>query len=194
MEPEVHGLLALMEIQASRIPARTGPDGEPILLLDQDRRRWDRLLIRRGLRALAVAERLSTLESFQIGTYTVQAAIAACHARAVRAEDTDWVRIAGLYALLGKVSPSPIVELNRAVAVGRADGPLAGLAVVDAVRDDRALAGYALLPAVRGDLLASAGRLEEATVEFERAAELTHNARERSVFQRRAAELHRRVG
>lgn len=211
MEPEVHGLLALMEIQASRTRARTGPDGTPVLLLDQDRRQWDRLLIRRGLAALAEAERLSrssTLESFQsrpsldsfqigqtgLGPYTLQAAIAACHARAVTAADTDWAGIAALYALLGKVSPSPIVELNRAVAVARADGPTRGLEVVDAVREDRALIGYALLPAVRGDLLAKLGRVAEARAEFERAASLTRNARERTMFLDRAANIDRSAG
>jgi RNA polymerase sigma factor (sigma-70 family) len=214
MEAEVHGLVALMEIQASRIAARTGPDGAPILLPDQDRRRWDRLLIRRGLAALAEAERLSNLELLQspahvsvhsgvepfqigrsgVGPYTLQAAIAACHARAVTPEDTDWGRIAALYALLATVSPSPVVELNRAVAVGRAHGPQAGLAVVDAIRDDRALAGYALLPAVRGDLLAQLGRAAEARAEFVAAAGLTRNERERALFQRRADDIDPRVG
>jgi RNA polymerase sigma factor (sigma-70 family) len=215
MEPEVHGLVALMEIQASRTRARTGPDGAPVLLLDQDRRQWDRLLIRRGLVALAEAERLSlgaaapstleafqngqSLESFQIGRtglgpYTLQAEIAACHARAVTAEDTDWARIAGLYALLGAVSPSPVVELNRAVAVGMAEGPARGLEVIDAVRSERALAGYPLLPAVRGDLLAKLGRAAEARAEFALAASLTRNERERALFAARADELDPRVG
>jgi RNA polymerase sigma factor (sigma-70 family) len=180
-EPEVQGLVALMEIQASRIRARTGPDGEPVLLLDQDRRRWDRLLIRRGLAALAHAEALDG------GPYTLQAAIAACHARAVSAADTDWDRIAALYLVLAHVSPSPVVELNRAVAVGMAAGPAKGLEVVDAVRSERALANYPQLPAVRGDLLAKLGRLDEARQEFERAAAVTRNERERSIFLGRAA-------
>jgi predicted RNA polymerase sigma factor len=196
MEAEVHGLVALMEIQASRMAARTGPDGAPILLPDQDRRLWDRLLIRRGLAALAEAERLTQagaagpgIDAVVPGPYTLQAAIAACHARAVTAADTDWARIATLYGVLGHVSPSPVVELNRAVAVGMAEGPERGLAVIDAVRSERALAGYALLPAVRGDLLARVGRTEEARREFERAASMTRNERERSVFLRRAASL-----
>jgi RNA polymerase sigma factor (sigma-70 family) len=182
-QSEVHGLVALMEIQASRIAARTGPSGEPILLLDQDRRRWDRLLIRRGLVALERAEALGG----GFGPYALQAAIAACHARAVTAEDTDWVRIAALYRVLGYVSPSPVVELNRAVAVGMADGPAEGLAVVDALAAEPALDGYPQLPAVRGDLLAKLGRPEEARREFERAATLTRNARERTLFLDRAA-------
>jgi RNA polymerase sigma factor (sigma-70 family) len=180
-EPEVHGLVALMEIQASRLRARTGPDGQPVLLLDQDRRQWDRLLIRRGLAALDRAEALGG------GTYTLQAAIAAGHARAPSAKDTDWDRIAALYLVLAHVAPSPVVELNRAVAVGMAAGPAAGLAVVDAVRSERALAEYPQLPAVRGDLLAKLGRLDEARREFERAAELTRNERERAIFRNRAA-------
>jgi predicted RNA polymerase sigma factor len=182
-EPEVHGLVALMEIQASRIRARTGPSGEPVLLLDQDRRRWDRLLIRRGLAALSRAEELGG------GPYTLQAAIAACHARAFDPADTDWVRIAALYTVLAHVAPSPVVELNRAVAVGMASGPAAGLAVVDAVRSERALANYPQLPAVRGDLLARLGRRAEARAEFERAAALTRNERERAIFRRRAEKL-----
>ena len=186
-EPEVHGLVALMEIQASRTRARTGPDGSAILLPDQDRRLWDRLLIRRGLAALAEAERLTA--GRVLGPYALQAAIAACHARAGTAEETDWSRIAALYRVLGTVSPSPVVELNRAVAVGRAEGPAAGLAVVDAVRTERSLAGYALLPAVRADLLASLGRAAEARAEFEAAARLTRNERERAVFLARAARL-----
>ena len=187
-EPEVHGLVALMEIQASRAGARRGPTGEPILLLEQDRSRWDQLLIRRGLTALARAEALGG------GTrpYTLQAAIAACHARAATAEATDWRRIATLYGVLAEVAPSPIIELNRAVAVGMADGPAAGLAVIDAVKDEPALASYHLLPAVRGDLLAKLGKLDEARREFERAASLTRNARERAVLSERAAACARR--
>src|SRR5262249_11477956 len=150
MEPEVHGLVALMEIQASRIGARTGPSGEPILLLDQNRARWDRLLIGRGLAALERAESLGGAR----GPYALQAAIAACHARARTAGETDWSRMARLYGALAEVAPSPIVELNRAVAVGLADGPSAGLAIVDAIRSDASLANYHLLPSVRGDLLA----------------------------------------
>jgi RNA polymerase sigma factor (sigma-70 family) len=182
-QPEVHGLVALMEIQASRTAARTGPSGEPILLLDQDRRRWDRLLIRRGLRALEQAEALGGAAC----PYTLQAAIAACHARALAPEETDWEQIAALYQVLVTISPSPIVELNRAVAVGMAYGPARGLAVVDALVAEKTLAGYALLPAVRGDLLAKLGRLDEARLEFERAANLTRNARERTLFLDRAA-------
>jgi RNA polymerase sigma factor (sigma-70 family) len=177
-EPEVHGLVALMELQASRIPARTDPDGAPILLQDQDRRRWDRLLIRRGLEALARAEGT-------FGPYVLQASIAACHARATRSEDTDWARIAALYEVLAYVSPSPVVDLNRAVAVGNAHGPARGLEIVDAV----VLPNYPLVPAVRGDLLAKLGRNTEARHEFERAAGMTRNARERSLFKARAAAL-----
>jgi RNA polymerase sigma factor (sigma-70 family) len=182
-EPEVHGLVALMEIQASRAAARVGPTGEPILLLDQNRARWDQLLIRRGLSALARAEALGG------GTrpYTLQAAIAACHARAATPEATDWRRIAALYGVLAEVAPSPIIELNRAVAVGMADGPAAGLAVIDAVKDEPALASYHLLPSVRGDLLAKLGRLDEARRELERAASLTRNAREHALLSERAA-------
>ncbi|MGW4797132.1 RNA polymerase sigma factor [Nonomuraea sp. NPDC004297] len=182
-EPEVHGLLALMEIQASRIPARTAPDGSPILLPDQDRSRWDRLLVRRGLDGLRRAEDLGTL-----GPYGLQAAIAACHARARTPQATDWARIAALYRLLAHLTPSPIVELNRAVAVGMAAGPEHGLALADALLDERALRGYAHLPAVRGDLLARLGRDDEAVAEFRRAAGLTRNARERELFLRRAAQ------
>jgi RNA polymerase sigma factor (sigma-70 family) len=181
-EPEVHGLVALMEIQASRTRARTGPDGAPVLLLDQDRRLWDRLLIRRGLEALDRVEALGGA----LGPYALQAAIAACHARAVTAEDTGWARIAALYAVLGHVSPSPVVELNRAVAVGMAAGPAEGLALADTLTAEPALVAYPQLPAVRGDLLAKLGRLDEARREFERAAALTRNARERSVFLARA--------
>ncbi len=183
-EPEVHGLLALMELQASRIPARTAPDGAPVLLLDQDRGRWDRLLVRRGLEALRRAEELGTL-----GPYGLQAAIAACHARALTPRATDWERIAALYRLLAHLTPSPVVELNRAVAVGMAYGPARGLEIADGLRDEHALRGYAHLPAVRGDLLARLGRSEEAAAEFRRAAELTRNARERDLFLGRATAL-----
>ncbi|MCI0685777.1 MAG: RNA polymerase sigma factor [Sporichthyaceae bacterium] len=185
-EPEVHALVALLEIQASRIPARTGPAGEPILLPDQDRSRWDRLLVRRGLAALDRAEQLSAEAA---GPYLLQAAIAACHARATSTADTDWVRIASLYELLGRVWPSPVAELNRAVAVGLAFGPAQGLEIVDALTERGELERYPLLPAVRGDLLASLGRLTEARQEFERAAALTRNERERVLFQDRAAAL-----
>jgi RNA polymerase sigma-70 factor (ECF subfamily) len=184
-EPEVHGLVALMEIQASRFAARTGPSGEPVLLLDQDRARWDRILIRRGLAALARAESLAA--GGIVGPYALQAAIAACHARARLAADTDWSRIAALYADLAKAAPSPVVELNRAVAVAFADGPAAGLAIADRLVDVPAMQGYHLLPAVRGDLLARLGRLDEARGEFERAAALTKNARERDLLLERAA-------
>lgn len=182
-EPEVHGLVALMELQASRLKARIGQGGEPVLLLDQDRSRWDALLIHRGLEALERAERLG-----RGGPYALQAAIAACHARAVTAGDTDWPRIVSLYDALVRVTPSPVVALNRAVAVGMAHGPASGLSAVDEVRSDPALRTYHLLPAVRGDLLAKLGRADEARVEFERAAELTRNARERALLLRRAAE------
>ncbi|WP_437574924.1 RNA polymerase sigma factor [Sorangium sp. So ce887] len=182
-EPEVHGLVALMEIQASRTGARVGPSGQPILLLDQNRARWDHLLIRRGLAALARAEQLGGAH----GPYALQAAIAACHARARTAAETDWARIAALYASLAQVTPSPIVELNRAVALSMALGPAAGLAAVDALASERALEGYHLLPSVRGDLLAKLGRLDEARAEFERAASLTRNARERELLLGRAA-------
>jgi RNA polymerase sigma factor (sigma-70 family) len=181
-EPEVHGLLALMEIQASRVRARTGPSGEPVLLLDQDRARWDRLLINRGLAALARAEQLGGAR----GPYALQAAIAACHARAFRAGDTDWERIAGLYQVLAEVTPSPVVELNRAVAVSMASGPQAGLDLVDALAADESLQGYHLLPSVRGDLLLKLGRPDEARAEFERAAELTRNEPERQLSMERA--------
>ena len=186
-EPEVHGLVALMEIQASRIRARTAPDGAPILLLDQDRGRWDYLLINRGLAALARAEALNPAR----GPYTLQAALAACHARARTADETDWPRIAALYAVLAQLTPSPIVELNRAVALGMAFGPIAGLAVVDTLVDEPALAGYHLLPSVRGDLLAKLGRFERARAEFLRAADLTQNARERELLLARAADVGR---
>ncbi|HEY0250756.1 MAG TPA: RNA polymerase sigma factor [Kofleriaceae bacterium] len=175
---EVHGLVALMEIQASRFAARTGPNGEIIRLLDQNRARWDALLIRRGLDALAKATRLGG------GVYTLQAAIAACHARAKAAAETDWTRIAALYAELMKLTPSPIVELNRAVAVGMADGPAAGLAIVDTLA--KPLDGYYLFPSVRGDFLEKLGRLDEARAEFTRAADLTSNAKERELLLGRA--------
>jgi len=182
-EPEVHGLCALMEIQQSRVHARQGPGGEPILLLDQDRGRWDPLLIGRGLAALARAEALGGA----LGRYALQGAIASCHARATTAEDTDWQRIAALYDALAQIAPSPVVELNRAVAVGMAFGPASGLALVDALADEPTLAGYHLLPSVRGDLLAKLGRHGEARAEFQRAASLTRNARERELMLERAA-------
>jgi RNA polymerase sigma factor (sigma-70 family) len=182
-EPEVHGLVALMELQASRTRARTGPSGEPILLLEQNRARWDRLLIHRGLRALAQAEALGDAR----GPYTLQAAIAACHARALTAAETDWVHIAALYAELAQVTPSPIVELNRAVAVSMAFGPAAGLQLADALVPEPALKGYHLLPSVRGEFLAKLGRFEEARAQFEQAASLTRNARERTLLLERAA-------
>ena len=183
-EPEVHGLVALMEIHASRLRARVGPSGEPVLLLDQDRTRWDRLLIRRGLAALERAETLGGA----MGPYALQAAIAACHARAATAAETDWPRIVALYDAVAELAPSPVVELNRAVAVGMAFGPAAGLELVDALVGEPSLKAYHLLPAVRGDLLRKLGRYEEARAEFERAASLTQNARERELLQRRAAE------
>jgi RNA polymerase sigma factor (sigma-70 family) len=181
-EPEVHGLVALMEIQASRTRARSGPDGQPVLLLDQNRALWDQLLIRRGLAALDRAERLGG----DRGPYALQAAIAACHARARTAAATDWARIADLYAELARRTPSPVVELNRAVAVAMAAGPQAGLDVVDRLVAEPSLAGYHLLPSVRGDLLFKLGRLAEARTEFERAAALTRNARERELLLGRA--------
>ena len=182
-EPEVHGLVALMEIQASRLRARTGPSGEPILLPDQDRARWDQLLIRRGLLSLQRAEKLDGA----LGPYALQAAIAACHARARTPEETDWPRIAALYQALARVVPSPVVELNRAVAVSMAFGPAAGLEIVDALTAEPALASYHLLPSVRGDLLAKLGRFTEAREELERAAALTRNLRERDLLLDRAA-------
>jgi predicted RNA polymerase sigma factor len=182
-EPEVHGLVALMEIQASRLRARVGPQGEPVLLLDQDRGRWDQLLIRRGLAALERAEALGGSR----GPYALQAAIAACHARARTPEETDWARIAALYAALSQLAPSPVVELNRAVALGMAFGPAAGLRLVDELASEPSLKAYHLLPSVRGDLLAKLGRLDEARAEFERAASLTQNARERRLLLDRAA-------
>jgi RNA polymerase sigma factor (sigma-70 family) len=184
-EPEVHGLVALMEIQASRIRARVGPTGEPILLLQQDRGRWDHLLIRRGLAALERAE----APGGGYGPYALQAAIAACHARARTADETDWTRIVALYDALVQLLPSPVVELNRAVALGMAFGPAAGLELVDSLTTDPALAGYHLLPSVRGDLLAKLGRFEEARAEFARAALLTHNVRERELLQRKGEAL-----
>ncbi|WP_446218635.1 RNA polymerase sigma factor [Micromonospora sp. IBHARD004] len=182
-EPEVHGLAALLEIQASRTAARTGPDGEPVLLNDQDRSRWDQLLIRRGLAALDRARALGGTP----GPYALQAEIAACHARARIPGETDWARIAALYATLARLVPSPVVELNRAVAVSFADGPAAGLELARALADEPALATYHLLPSVLGDLLAKLGRHDEARLEFERAASLTGNARERALLLDRAA-------
>jgi RNA polymerase sigma factor (sigma-70 family) len=182
-EPEAHGLIALLEIQASRSRARLGPGGEPVLLLDQDRGRWDLLLIGRGLRALERAE----ASRGPLGPYGLQAAIAACHARARTAEETDWVRIAALYDALAQIAPSPIVELNRAVALGMAFGPEVGLELLDTIADEPSLRGYHLLPSVRGDLLAKLSRRDEAAAEFRRAAELTENARERELLLRRAA-------
>ena len=182
-EPEVHGLVALMEIQASRTRARVNASGEPILLLDQDRTKWDRVLIGRGLAAL---DRAAALGGAQ-GPYAVQAAIAACHARAHVADATDWPRIAALYEALARLNPSPVVELNRAVAVSMAFGPAAGLALVDAIMSEPSLTGYHLLPSVRGDLLMKLGRTEEARAEFERAAALTKNAREQILLLARAA-------
>jgi RNA polymerase sigma-70 factor, ECF subfamily len=182
-EPEVHGLVALLEIQASRLNARHGPNGEPILLLDQDRGRWDPLLIVRGRRALKRAEQLPG----PLGPYGLQAAIGASHASAIQPEETDWIRIAALYDALSQIQPSPIVELNRAVALGMAFGPEAGLALLDEIKDEKALANNHLLPSVRGDLLAKAGREDEAAAEFRRAAELTANERERELLLRRAA-------
>lgn len=181
-EPEVHGLVALMEIQASRQAARTGPKGEPILLLEQNRARWDRLLIGRGLAALERAQSLSGM----LGPYTLQAGIAACHARAATAADTDWARIAAFYDALAQMASSPVVELNRAVAVGMAYGPQAGLDIADALLDAPQLKNYHLLPTVRGDLLAKLGRLPEAGAEFERAAAMTRNVRERELLLERA--------
>ncbi|MGH6736217.1 MAG: RNA polymerase sigma factor [Methyloceanibacter sp.] len=182
-EAEVHGLIALMEIQASRFGARTEPSGEPVLLLDQNRARWDQLLIRRGLAALERAERLTQVP----GPYALQAAIAACHARARTAAETDWAQIVGLYGKLGDIAPSPIVELNRAVALAMLFGPEAGLAVVDALKSEPTLRAYHLLPSVRGDLLEKLGRFDEARAEFARAAALTQNERERKLLLDRAA-------
>ena len=181
-EPEVHGLVALMEIQASRLPARSGPSGEPILLLDQDRSRWDHLLIGRGLAALERSEALGQA----LGPYALQAAIAACHARARTAEETDWRRILALYDALAQLTPSPVVELNRAVAAAMAFGPATGLEMLDTLAAEPALKAYHLLPSVRGDFLFKLGRLTEAQAEFERAATLTQNARERTFLIDRA--------
>jgi RNA polymerase sigma-70 factor, ECF subfamily len=184
-EPEVHGLVALLEIQASRLNARHGPNGEPVLLLDQDRGRWDPLLIVRGRRAMERAEGLPG----PLGPYGLQAAIAACHARAIAPEETDWIRIAALYDALAQLQPSPIVELNRAVALGMAFGPEAGLALLDEIKEEKALASNHLLASVRGDLLEKAGRQEEAATEFRRAAELTQNAQEQQLLLSRADAL-----
>jgi predicted RNA polymerase sigma factor len=185
-EPEVHGLVALMEIQASRSGARTTPSGEPVLLLDQDRTRWDHILIRRGLAALDHAEQLGGAH----GPYALQAAIAACHARARTPDETDWRRIAALYDALSQLAPSPIVELNRAVAVSMAFGPAAGLDIVNTLVAEPTLKNYHLLPSVRGELLYKLGRIEEARVEFTRAASLTRNARERDLLLERATRSH----
>jgi len=187
-EPEVHGLVALMEIQASRARARRGPTGEPILLLEQNRALWDQMLIRRGLAALERAEALGGAR----GPYALQAALAACHARARTAAETDWARIVGLYGALGELTPSPIIELNRAVALAMLMGPAAGLAIVDGLRNEPALARYHLLPSVRGDLLMKLGRRDEARAEFERAAALTENVRERKLLLDRAASCGKR--
>ena len=181
-EPEVHGLVALLEIQASRLKARIGPDGEPVLLLDQDRARWDRLLIRRGLAALERAEQLAVTR----GPYALQAAIAACHARARTPHETDWVRIAALYGALAQLTASPVVELNRAVAVASALGPAAGLEILEELDDEPSLNAYHLLPSVRGDLLARLGRYQEAQAELQQAASLAGNARERRLLLDRA--------
>jgi len=181
-EPEAHGLVALLEIQASRSGARVGPSGEPVLLLDQDRARWDHLLVRRGLAALERAEQLDG----RLGPYALQAAIAACHARARTAAETDWTRMAAFYDALAQLAPSPVVELNRAVAVAMAFGAAEGLALVEALVSEPALRGYHLLPAVRGDFLAKLGRHDEARAEFERAASLTQNAREKKLLLDRA--------
>jgi RNA polymerase sigma factor (sigma-70 family) len=187
-EPEAHGLVALMEIQASRLAARRGPDGEPVLLLDQDRGRWDPLLIVRGRRALERAEELPA----PLGPYCLQAAIAACHTRAIQPEETDWVRIAALYETLAQISPSPIVELNRAVAIGMAFGPAAGLALLGEIEDDPSLSEYHLLPSVRADLLEKLDRHEEAASEYKRAAEMTSNAREKDLLLQRAERVRSR--
>lgn len=186
-EAEVHGLVALMEIQASRLGARTSPSGEPILLLEQNRARWDQLLIRRGIAALARAESCVTKGGGRRGPYALQAAIAACHARACTADATDWARIVGLYGALAECSPSPVVELNRAVALAMLFGPAAGLEIVDALASEPALKSYHLLPSVRADLLEKLGRFDEARPEFERAASLTRNERERKLLLDRAA-------
>jgi len=189
-QAEVLGLQALLELQASRTKARTDAAGRPVLLADQDRRRWDRLLIRRGLRALARAESIGGAP----GPYRLQAEIAACHARAADVAATDWARIAALYAELARIAPSPVVELNRAVAVAMADGPAAGLAIADALRGEPALANYHWLPSVRGELLRRLGRVDEARAEFEHAAAMAGNARERELLRERAAALAPRGG
>lgn len=188
-EPEVHGLVALMEIQASRARARVGPSGEPILLLDQNRAHWDQLLISRGLAALDRAEKISPVR----GPYTLQAAIAACHARARVSDETDWVRISALYEELARLTPSPVIELNRAVAVSMAHGPAAGLNLVDALVHEPSLANYHLLPSVRGDLLKKMGRFDEARAEFENAASLAKNEREKRLLKARADECAREL-
>jgi RNA polymerase sigma-70 factor, ECF subfamily len=190
-EPEVHGLIALMEIQASRLNARTSPCGEPILLLDQDRARWDRLLIRRGLAALERAEACAKDQGQEPGPYALQAAIAACHARARTGEETDWTRIVTLYGALAELMPSPVVQLNRAVALAMLSGPAAGLELIDTLTLEPALRTYHLLPSVRGDFLQKLGRLEEARAEFERAAQLTRNERERKLLLARIADCAR---
>lgn len=184
-ESEVHGLVALMEIQASRLRARVSPSGKPVVLLDQDRSRWDHMLVRRGLAALDRAEKLGG----SVGPYALQAAIAACHARAKTSSETDWARIAALYDALARIAPSPIVELNRAVAVSMAFGPAAGLAIVDPLMSEPSLEGYHLLPTVRGDFLAKLGRTDEARAELERAASLTRNTTERELLLERVAAL-----
>jgi predicted RNA polymerase sigma factor len=186
-ESEVHGLVSLMEIQFSRFRARTDANGDPILLMDQNRALWDQLLIRRGFAALERADKVADSLQRAPGPYLLQAAIAACHAQARTAEETDWLQIAALYAVLGNVTPSPIVELNRAVAVAMAEGPAAGLVLADALTNEASLKHYHLLPSVRGDFLFRLGRFEEARAEFERAAALTRNARERAVLTARAA-------
>src|SRR5207253_2697056 len=187
-EPEVHGLVALMELQASRLRARTDAAGAPVLLLDQDRSRWDHLLIQRGLQALDRAQHLGGAE----GPYALQAAIAACHARARTGAETDWARIASLYETLSRVVPSPVVELNRAVAISMSSGPAAALPIVDSLASEPSLARYHLLPSVRGDLLVKLGRSSEARAEFERAASLTRNSRERALLLERAAACDKR--
>ena len=188
-EPEVHGLLALMELQASRGAARVDGSGRPVLLMEQDRSRWDSLLIRQGLEALERADALAAAGQQTSGPYGLQAAIAACHARALSGDETDWARIAATYDALARISPSPVVELNRAVAVGMAFGPAAGLAIIDALGSDKSLANYHWLPSVRGDLLAKLGRAEEAIAEFEQAARLAQNLREREFLLERAGQL-----
>jgi len=185
-EPEVLGLAALMELQASRSAARTDAQGRPVLLMDQDRARWDHLLIRRGLAALERAEQLCQAQSCALGPYALQASIAACHARATAAPATDWARIAALYDALAQTMPSPVIELNRAVAVSMAFGPQAGLEILDALRANPALKNYPWLPSARGDMLARLGRQEEARAEFERAASLTLNEREKTLLLTRA--------